>query len=167
MITLQLKNTLGILKQFGKDLELLYKQGLDDKGINASYALDKSVDVVVYIPTERNNYQLIFKALDYYKDVENGQKAGTMVEYKNILKWIQVKPVIPRAGNSITKQKGLAAIIKRKIFEDGTRLINGKQGYHLLEECMEDLIIKYEPLIQGAFLKDVDILSINILNKIK
>lgn len=55
----------------------------------------------------------------YWKYVEYGRKAGKFPPINKILKWIEIKPVIPRPNNGIKPtNKQLAFLISRKIARD-------------------------------------------------
>ena len=62
-------------------------------------------------------YTIYVKMKDYWYYVENGRKAGKWPPIDNILRWITVKPVLPRpnAEGKLPTPQQLGWLIARKI----------------------------------------------------
>lgn len=71
-----------------------------------------------------NFYNIIFKAPEYWKYVENGRKAGKQPPISAIEDWITIKHITPypTAKGKLPTKKQLAFLISRSIGENGTKV---------------------------------------------
>ena len=140
------------LINFAEEFQTLLKDKVVSADMIASGALNNSIEVSsLYI--NNNEWKVILRGVDYLNVIEDGRKAGKQPPMKSILRWIELKGILPRAdelGNDITNEQ-LAFLIGRKI---GSRGIKGKQ---LISISLDELLVKYRPLIGEAILKDVEL----------
>lgn len=144
-----------VLLETAELLKEEYKQRLTDGKINASFELYNSINFEV--TNNESSYLITFKAQDYWKDIEYGKKPGSKPNYKDILNWIKVKPVLPQQRNgNLPTQEQLASLITRSINKKGTK------GKHILENTLDEIFTKQTEKIQKALGKDYEI-SIEIM----
>ena len=105
-------------------------------------------------------YTIYVKMKDYWYYVENGRKAGKMPPIDNILRWITVKPVLPRpnAKGKLPTPQQLAFLIARKIGEEGT------QGTQDLRKATDTIWDTFEDRLYEAIDADVDAAFIQIFH---
>ena len=105
-------------------------------------------------------YTIYVKMKDYWYFVENGRKAGKMPPIDNILKWITVKPVLPRpnAEGKLPTPQQLAFLIARKIGEEGT------EGTQDLRKATDTIWDTFEDRLYEAIDEDVDAAFIQIFH---
>lgn len=105
-------------------------------------------------------YTIYVKMKDYWYYVENGRKAGKMPPIDNILRWITVKPVLPRpnAKGKLPTPQQLAFLIARKIGEEGT------EGTHDLRKATDTIWDTFEDRLYEAIDADVDAAFIQIFH---
>ena len=105
-------------------------------------------------------YTIYVKMKDYWYFVENGRKAGKMPPIDNILRWIRVKPVLPRpnAKGKLPTPQQLAFLIARKIGEEGT------QGTQDLRKATDTIWDTFEDRLYEAIDEDVDAAFIQIFH---
>lgn len=105
-------------------------------------------------------YTIYVKMKDYWYFVENGRKAGKMPPIDNILRWITVKPVLPRpnAEGKLPTPQQLAFLIARKIGEEGT------QGTQDLRKATDTIWDTFEDRLYEAIDEDVDAAFIQIFH---
>lgn len=105
-------------------------------------------------------YTIYVKMKDYWYYVENGRKAGKWPPIDNILRWIRVKPVLPRpnAEGKLPTPQQLAFLIARKIGEEGT------QGTHDLRKATDTIWDTFEDRLYEAIDEDVDAAFIQIFH---
>lgn len=105
-------------------------------------------------------YTIYVKMKDYWYYVENGRKAGKMPPIDNILRWIRVKPVLPRpnAEGKLPTPQQLAFLIARKIGEEGT------QGTQDLRKATDTIWDTFEDRLYEAIDEDVDAAFIQIFH---
>lgn len=105
-------------------------------------------------------YTIYVKMKDYWYYVENGRKAGKWPPIDNILRWITVKPVLPRpnAEGKLPTPQQLAFLIARKIGEEGT------QGTHDLRKATDTIWDTFEDRLYEAIDADVDAAFIQIFH---
>lgn len=119
--SLTFENLKKALDIFINDLIQTYKGLLirDDK--KASGNLINSIKPIE-IEFSNNKMSGSISLASYWKYVEYGRKAGKFPPINKILKWIEIKPVIPRPNNGIKPtNKQLAFLISRKIARDGIK----------------------------------------------
>ena len=105
-------------------------------------------------------YTIYVKMKDYWYFVENGRKAGKMPPIDNILRWITVKPVLPRpnAKGKLPTPQQLAFLIARKIGEEGT------EGTQDLRKATDTIWDTFEDRLYEAIDEDVDAAFIQIFH---
>ena len=105
-------------------------------------------------------YTIYVKMKDYWYYVENGRKAGKWPPIDNILRWITVKPVLPRpnAEGKLPTPQQLAFLIARKIGEEGT------QGTQDLRKATDTIWDTFEDRLYEAIDEDVDAAFIQIFH---
>ena len=105
-------------------------------------------------------YTIYVKMKDYWYFVENGRKAGKMPPIDNILRWIRVKPVLPRpnAKGKLPTPQQLAFLIARKIGEEGT------EGTQDLRKATDTIWDTFEDRLYEAIDEDVDAAFIQIFH---
>lgn len=140
------------LFNFAEEFQILLKNNIISADKVASGELLNSIEVSsLYI--NGNEWKVTLKAVDYINVIEDGRKAGKQPPMKAILQWINIKQILPRAdelGNEISKEQ-LAFLIARKI---GSKGFSGKQ---IISNSLEELLVKYRPLIKEAILTDVEL----------
>ena len=105
-------------------------------------------------------YTIYVKMKDYWYYVENGRKAGKWPPIDNILRWITVKPVLPRpnAEGKLPTPQQLAFLIARKIGEEGT------EGTQDLRKATDTIWDTFEDRLYEAIDADVDAAFIQIFH---
>lgn len=105
-------------------------------------------------------YTIYVKMRDYWYYVENGRKAGKWPPIDNILRWITVKPVLPRpnAEGKLPTPQQLAFLIARKIGEEGT------EGTQDLRKATDTIWDTFEDRLYEAIDEDVDAAFIQIFH---
>ena len=105
-------------------------------------------------------YTIYVKMRDYWYYVENGRKAGKWPPIDNILRWIRVKPVLPRpnAKGKLPTPQQLAFLIARKIGEEGT------EGTQDLRKATDTIWDTFEDRLYEAIDEDVDAAFIQIFH---
>lgn len=119
--SLKFENLQNALSVFINDFIQTYKGLLirDDK--KASGNLINSIKPIE-IEFSNNKMSGSISLASYWKYVEYGRKAGKFPPINKILKWIEIKPVLPRPNNGIKPtNKQLAFLISRKISRDGIK----------------------------------------------
>lgn len=145
-----LDNLLRVLMDCARDIEENYKDHLiQSRHYTTEYALLDSVRTE--IKTADGGYVITLTLNDYWKYVENDTKPH-FPPPDAILKWIQVKPVIPRpdANGRIPTQKQLAFLIGRKINQEGTT------GTHDLAQTKDNILPWYRERISQALGHDME-----------
>ena len=135
------------LEDYMNEVSRIYKGKLTSDGHKATGKLIGSVKVEVSIgPTQ---YTGELRLEDYWKYIEYGTKPHWPPP-KSILKWINAKPILPRAINGITPSKDqLAYLIGRKISKVGTKAGNE------LGDTIDEVNAKYRGIIEAAVEKDL------------
>lgn len=151
--TLKLTNTLMVLNKYGEEIVKKYKNKLEENkpGYNwnsiATGNLYNSVKSEVIVSGTRISIEITLE--DYWKTLENGQPAGTIVSIGDLLKWIKAKPVIPTdRGFGIPTLKQLAFLIQRKIKREGTEPMN------FMKATLDELLVKLKIDLEEAIEKD-------------
>lgn len=138
-----------VLQDFADDIRDRYRDVLAHNDHIASRALVDSIKTQVVVG--ENAYEVTMTLRDYWKYVENDTKPH-FPPPDAILKWIEVKPVIPRpdANGRIPTQKQLAFLIGRKISLEGTK------GTHDLQRTKDDILPWYRERISQALGHDME-----------
>ena len=151
MEQIELVNFAKVLNDFSIELQREYTNELIYKDKLSSRNLLESVEVVT-IEKDNTHYQVIFRALDYWKYIEEGSVYTTKKPpFQAILNWVRMKPIIPTPNNKgyVPTEKGLAYIIREHIFKHGIK------PQPILETTVGALFDEYKPLFIEAIKKDM------------
>lgn len=155
-----------VLQDYARDAAELYKQQITNGEKNASKKLLESVKSNVIVGSQE--YEVTLTLEHYWKYVEYGRQgvnSSPMKAYPGalppgkaafppvnaLLKWIEVKPVIPRPGKNgkIPTPKQLAYLIGRKIHQEGI------EPFPALYRTKQELDQKYNEKISAALGHDI------------
>lgn len=147
--TLNFANLRKVFEQYGKHAAELYKYNLGLTGKNASRRLSDSTKYFVKVAGRSISVGLRLE--EYWKYVEYGRKPGKFPPPSAILKWIEVKPIIPRPDDNgrYPSPKSLAFLIGRKIAREGI------EPTPILETTSEQVYAKFIAAIRDALQKDI------------
>lgn len=107
-----------VLEDYGVAVCDAYRRELEAKGKNASGVLSSTVRYIV--PRGTTMYAVDLSLADYWKYVEEGRRPGRFPPPDKIMKWIEIKPIMPRPFNGrLPTIKQLAFLIGRKIAREG------------------------------------------------
>lgn len=143
-------NTAKAIDAFTRDFVEIYKQLLmrDDK--KASGNLVNSIKQL-QIEFSGNKMSGVISLANYWKYVEYGRRAGKFPPPNKILKWIEIKPVLPRPVNGIKPtNKQMAFLISRKIAREGIK--PGNQ----FEEALDMTWNRHKDNISNAISADLN-----------
>lgn len=160
MELINLNNVQQTLEEYAQAVRNEYQDNLIRSDRIAGGGLLNSVEYIV----ERNGmeYEVKLELQSYWKYVERGVQGekNTTSPYPNpgwkafphILKWISVKPVIPKPddGGNLPTQKQLAYLITRSIVKNGIEA--GKE----LQEALDTINAEYKDKLVYALQKDLD-----------
>ena len=147
---IQLNEVIQTLIDLANDMEENYKEHLAQSG---RYTLDYGLidSVKCHVQVNDRGYEVTMTLNDYWKYVENDTKPH-FPPPDAILRWIQIKPIIPRPdelGRKPTENQ-LAFLIGRKISQEGTK------GSHDLEKTKDALLPFYKERLSIALGHDVE-----------
>lgn len=135
------------LEDYMNAVQRIYKGKLTADGHKATGKLIGSVKASVQIGSTQYIGELRLE--DYWKYIEYGTKPHWPPK-NAILKWIQAKPILPRAINGITPSNDqLAYLIGRKISRTGTKAGNE------LGNTIDEVNATYRPIIEQAVEQDL------------
>lgn len=135
------------LEDYMDAVQRVYKGKLTADGHKATGKLIGSVKASVQIGSTQYIGELRLE--DYWKYIEYGTKPHWPPP-QALLKWIQAKPILPRAINGITPSKDqLAYLIGRKISRTGTKAGNE------LGNTIDEVNATYRPIIEQAVEQDL------------
>lgn len=150
-----------VLRDLADDIRDNYKEHLEyNDRYTREHKLIDSVKTNVVVGDRA--FEVTMTLNEYWKYVEEGVRGGKNYSspYKNpgwkaypfILKWIDIKPVIPRpmANGKLPTPKQLGFLITRGIVENGT------QGSHDLEKVKDGVIPMYRDKIAAALGHDIE-----------
>lgn len=148
MELLELTELRKVLEDFAVDIRDRYKDVLANNDHIASRQLVDSIRTQVVVG--ESAYEVTITLADYWKYVENDTRPH-FPPPSAILKWIEVKPVIPRpdASGRIPTPKQLAFLISRKIAREGTK------GTHDLAQTKDNILPWYKERIEAALGHDM------------
>lgn len=108
----------------------VYRDKMSNAGYDPNGELMKFNWVAEY---NGNLFELHFNLPDYQQYAENGRRPGKFPPPDAILKWIQVKRLVPRPGRDgkLPSTNQLVYLISRKIALQGT------EGKHLLQQTID------------------------------
>lgn len=145
--TLELTRTIAVLNEYAEAWANAYRAELIANGKRASGELIRSIKGEVKI--ENDVYSAVLNVADYYKYVEYGRrKGGKMPPVSAILKWVEVKPVIPRE-NGISKEQ-LSWAIAKKIRRDGI------EPTHAMGDANDLTFRAFESKLRQALTEDLE-----------
>ena len=149
MELLDLTELQKVLQDFATDIRDRYKDVLANNDHIATRKMVESVKTQVVAGD--TYFEVTMTLEDYWKYVENDTKPH-FPPPDAILRWIEVKPVIPRPGNNgkIPTPKQLAYLICRKIYNEGTT------GTHDLAKTKEDILPWWREQISQALGHDME-----------
>jgi hypothetical protein len=106
------------LQPYADKILTLYKQALQNKGIDASGTLSQTASSTIEIDGTKLIISLNLEP--YWKYVEYGRRAGKMPPIDAIARWITIKPIVPNPINGrVPDTRQLAFLIARKIGREG------------------------------------------------
>lgn len=141
-------NLAAVLEEYGAAVRELYKDRLTIHDRIASRKLIDSIETRVdYDGVE---YSVVMRLMDYWRYIEM-DTAPHWPPRDAILKWIQVKPVLPRPmkNGKLPTPEQLAFLISRKIAVFGTT------GIPDLTDSVEDMDRQFAERIAAALAQDV------------
>lgn len=144
-----------VLEDYAKDVADRYKDVLTKNDHIASQKLINSIKTEVVVGN--NSFEVVMNLEEYWKYVEYDTKPH-FPPPDALLKWIQVKPVIPRPDKNgrIPTPKQLAYLIGRHIDTFGTK------GTHDLQQTKDDIFTWYKDKLSDALGRDI----LNTIRKI-
>lgn len=140
----------AVLQSFAEAIREQYRQNLKEHDRFTTLGTDtRLVDsVTAFVEAGASAYEVKMTLNDYWKYVEEGTKPHWPPP-KAILKWVQIKPVIPRPYNGrIPSEKSLAFLISRKIAREGTK------GTHDLAQARASTIEAFRWQLVEALAED-------------
>lgn len=145
---ISLQATEAVLADYAAEVQRIYKERLVSDDRIATEELINSVQTQVV----RNDtaYLVTMNVAEHWKWVEWDTRPHWPPP-DALLKWITVKPVIPRPlkNGKLPTPKQLAYLIGKKISEEGTK------GSLDLTRTVAEVNAKYEPLLAEALQKDL------------
>ena len=147
--TLKFTNLQQVFADYGKYAEEIYKYQLGLTRKNASRKLSDSTKHFVRVGDRAMTVGLRLE--EYWKYIEYGRKPGKFPSPSAILKWIEVKPIIPRPDSRgrFPSPQSLAFLIGRKIKREGI------EPTPLLETTAEQVNAKFMQAIRDALKADL------------
>ena len=150
--TLTLSRTIEVLNEYAQAWANAYRAELIAEGKRATGDLIRSVKGEVVV--EGDVYSAVLNVADYYKYVEWGRKAGgKMPPISAILKWVQVKPVIPQPNTlsgRVPTQQQLAWAIAKSIQQ------NGIPPTHAIRDTNDVTFRAFENRLKQALTEDLE-----------
>ena len=145
---LRLDNVERVLQEYAVEFRNMYQDNLIRSDRIASGELLNSIEARVEIQGTAYEVKLILT--DYWKYVEEDTRPHWPPK-SAILKWIQMKPVLPRpdANGKIPTPESLAYLISRKIARYGT------QGSHDLQKTQQTMNRDIRQRLEEALTLDV------------
>lgn len=145
---LTFENLQNVLGEFAERFTKEYKDRLRENDRIASGQLINSVKVRV--ENQGRAWVVTMEVAKWWKWVENGTRPH-FPPVSAILKWVQIKPVIPRPDDKgrVPSQKSLAFLIARKISKVGT------EGSFDKADTMEEMRSEFETRIRAAIVQDI------------
>lgn len=142
-----LENVLAVLEEYAREVTESYRARLLADDRRASGELIDSVTCQVV--TRTGGWDVTLTLRDYWKYVEYGTRPHWPPR-EAILRWIRMKPVIPRPGadGRVPTERQLAFLIARKISRVGT------EGRPSLRRTLEELNAIYLPRLESALAED-------------
>lgn len=146
---LKFPKTEAVLKEYGETVQRLYKENLVKSDALATETLYNTIKF--HVKQGNYYYEVSLDVTPYWRYLEFGTKPH-FPPVSALLKWIKVKPVIPRAtgvkGKPITDNQ-LAYLIGRKISQVGTA------PRHDLTNAVQATNREFIPKLQAAVRADL------------
>lgn len=143
----EFSNLKKALEDYMDEVSRVYKGKLTADGHKATGKLIGSIKATVIIGATQYTGELRLE--DYWKYIEYGTKPHWPPK-QALIKWIQAKPIIPRAINGIKPNNDqLAFLIGRKISKTGTKP-GGELG-----STIEEVNRAYKPILERALETDL------------
>lgn len=157
-----------VLDDLANDIRANYQEHLQyndrytERGIPDGYDKRLIDSVKTQVVVGDRAWEVTMTLNDYWKYVEEGVRGGKnhtspynnpgWKAYPFILRWIEIKPVIPRPNDSgkIPSPKQLGFLITRAIVDNGT------QGSHDLQKVKDGVIPWYREKIAAALGHDME-----------
>ena len=158
----------AVLNEYGAALKDAYRDEMDTRGKTASGNLEikRSFSVVtdsVFGPT---SVEVFIELPAYWFNVEYGRRpcppSKGWVPVDKLIKWIQVKPVIPRPDKNgrVPTVKQLAFLINRAINDPDRKGDDPKRPgiapTPVLQSALDDVAAVFEQRIKNAITEDLD-----------
>lgn len=160
--TLELTNTIEVLNEYATAWANAYRAELIAEGKRATGDLIRSIKGEVVITNDE--VSAVLNVEDYWKYVEYGRRVGgKFPPISAILKWIQVKPVIPRPdtlSGKVPTQAQLAYLIARSIQQ------NGIPPTHALRDTNEATFNAFEQKLRDALTADLEHTAFRIVKAV-
>ena len=143
----EFSNLKKALEDYMNEVSRIYKGKLNADGHKATGKLIGSIKATVIIGATEYTGELRLE--DYWKYIEYGTKPHWPPK-QALIKWIQAKPIIPRAINGIKPNNDqLAFLIGRKISKTGTQP-GGELG-----STIEEVNRAFKPRLESALEADL------------
>lgn len=142
----------AVLQSFAEALCKQYKQNLKENDRYTTLGTDTRLidSVTAFVEAGESAYEVKLTLNDYWKYVEEDTKPH-FPPREAILRWVKIKPVIPRPYNgSIPSEEKLADLICWKIASKGTK------GTHDLAEARASTIEAFRWQLVEALAEDVE-----------
>lgn len=166
------ENLMNVLAEYGEEVKRLYQSRLmaDDK-LATGNLINNVETFIAYKGTE---FVVYLRLEDYWKYVEKGiAPAG---KYKNpgwkaypfILKWVEVRRILPRPKNGkLPSTQNLDTLYRQSAYLATKKIVEkGIEPGNQLQESVQAINNKYLPLLQEALDKDFNEYAISIYNDI-
>lgn len=140
----------AVLQSFAEAVREQYRQNLKEHDRYTTLGTDTRLidSVTAFVEAGASAYEVKMTLNDYWKYVEEGTEPHWPPP-KAILKWVQIKPVIPRPYNGrIPSEKSLAFLISRKIAREGTK------GTHDLAQARASTVEAFREQLAEALAAD-------------
>ena len=143
--------TMATLEQLAQDVKAGYIDQLEKNGHPTMYGQNRLSDTISTVVTvDGHSFTASLRMNEYWKYLEKGT-APHWPPRDAILKWVEIKPVIPRPdGNGrIPSPQQLSFLISRKISEVGTK------GTHGFQTARDAIVPTYYERIEASLAGDI------------
>lgn len=169
-------NTERVLNEFAEAVKAQYIANLKENDHVATGELSNPNNIECLVTYNNAIYSVSLRLLDYWLSIEKGRPPtkndGDGSLRRGILKWLEVKKILPRPDGNIEKLpvpqqlSRLSYAISKSIHEYGTKSYRETQnGSEDLKNATEDVYARFQEDIHKAILKDVDYELIKILHR--
>lgn len=155
---INLANLRACLEEYANNAREIYRKNL---ALGDKRASGELIDTVTsQVVTDRGGYEVTLTLAHYWKYVEGGTKGAKYPDaiyaqhfppVSAILRWIEIKPIIPRPGAAgrIPTPKQLAYLIARSIAENGIKPLPA------LAQTIDELNVMYADRLGVALAIDL------------